>query len=116
MLRTDGRAAADALTEAWPEPRARRFWDGERAIGEAFQSTLALPYAAWDVYCLYRQGVTWEHPLPPPPAFWRLQTTDRRIDRGWLLDAVAFIDRVGEVLSQAQSSDGKGAAGHGGRS
>lgn len=107
MLRTDGQAAAEALTAAWPEPRAGRFWDGGRAIGTAFQATLALPYAAWDVYCLYPRGVRWVDPLPPPPAFWRLQTTDPRIDRRWGLDAGAFTDRVGELLSQGRSSGTK---------
>ncbi len=56
-----------------PDDRARHYWDGGQALGEALSPTLGIrAKMAWDVYVLYDKGAVW-HDTPPAPAAWMHQ-------------------------------------------
>ena len=65
--------------ELIPDPRARHYWDGDRAIGRAFQTLTAdggavrLSIEAWDVWLLFDRDARWTDSGPPQPAWWEHQ-------------------------------------------
>ena len=63
-------AAAGAAMSIGPRPRMTHYWDVDRAISSAAHEILDLTRrrrrVAWDLYLLYRAGVTWSAPLPSP--------------------------------------------------
>lgn len=63
-------AAAGAAMSIGPRPRMTHYWDVDRAISSAAHGILDLTRrrrrVAWDLYLLYRAGVTWSAPLPSP--------------------------------------------------
>ncbi len=48
-------------------------WDSSRNVGKLFGATLNLNQTAWDVYLIYKPGITWEGQQPPHPTFWMHQ-------------------------------------------
>ncbi len=48
-------------------------WDPERELGDLYSKTLNLRGTAWDLYCLYAPGISWEEDEPPQPSFWMHQ-------------------------------------------
>jgi hypothetical protein len=59
-----------------PDRRARHYWDGDKAVGKAFQPILGTPEEAWDVWMLFDKGVRWQGVSPPRPAWWEHQLYD----------------------------------------
>jgi hypothetical protein len=58
-------------TSVVPDLRARHYWDGSQALGEAFSSVLGLrARMAWDVYLLFDSGAHWNGTVPPTPRRW----------------------------------------------
>lgn len=55
------------------DPRVRHYWDEKEVLGRAYQRLLPTPGPAWDVYLLFRRGVTWTEQDPPLPDFWMHQ-------------------------------------------
>jgi hypothetical protein len=84
-----GDATEAALEVAGPRRRSRvnHYWDPTKSISDAARVVLDLAASdravAWDVYLLYRSGVSWNGPLPSP-ARWLHQL---RIDDQPSLDA-----------------------------
>jgi hypothetical protein len=65
-----------AATQQAATVRDARIWQGwneNRNIGKLFGDTLNLHDIAWDVYLVYRPGITWAEQQPPPPTFWMHQ-------------------------------------------
>lgn len=53
--------------------RISQGWDSSRDVGKLFGTTLDLREIAWDVYLIYKPGITWEGQQPPHPTFWMHQ-------------------------------------------
>jgi hypothetical protein len=94
VMKGDSRAAAAARAEELADPRAVFLWDPDRRVGRALAGTLGMGRDgfAWDVYCLYAAGATWDESLPAP-ARWvhQLQGAD---------PAHAAMGRVREALAE----------------
>lgn len=57
-------------TSLVPDLRARHYWDGSQALGEALSPVLGLrARMAWDVYLLYDGDARWDD-KPPTPRHW----------------------------------------------
>lgn len=72
MFRGHERDVSRATREV-PDPRARHYWDGDSASMRAVRASLSLSEDAWDIFLLYRPGVTWDDADPPAPEFWMHQ-------------------------------------------
>lgn len=56
------------------DPRIRHYWDEQERLGRFYETSLPTPGTpSWDVYLLYRPGITWTEAAPPTPAFWMHQ-------------------------------------------
>lgn len=92
-IRTDSYEASIQSRELIPDPRARHYWDGSRAVGHALAPVLETRMAmAWDVYVAYEPGAEWDS-SPPEPADWLHQKQSEEPAR--YLDEA----KLGEVLS-----------------
>jgi hypothetical protein len=71
----DGDSPATAAEQAKTvrDARISQGWDSSRDVGKLFEATLDLHEIAWDVYLIYKPGVTWEGQQPPHPTFWMHQ-------------------------------------------
>ena len=69
----DSPAAAAEQAETVRDARISQGWDGSGDAGKLFGSTLDLHEIAWDVYLIYKPGITWEGQRPPHPTFWMHQ-------------------------------------------
>ncbi|MGH9318677.1 MAG: hypothetical protein ACRD3V_02135 [Vicinamibacteria bacterium] len=66
----DDYAAATKSMNLIPDERARHYWDGSQALGEAFSPVLGIrPRIAWDVYLLFDGKTEWGE-TAPAPASW----------------------------------------------
>jgi hypothetical protein len=83
MRETDSPDAAAEQANTLRDRRISQGWDGSLDIGKMFGATLALHQVAWDVYLIYKPGITWEGEQPPPPTFWMHQLDG--VDPGLLL-------------------------------
>lgn len=62
--------ATESAMALIPDERARHYWDGGQALGEALSPTLGIrAKMAWDVYVLYDEDAGWGD-APPAPAAW----------------------------------------------
>lgn len=53
-----------------PDARARHYWDGSQALGEAVAPALGIrAKMAWDVYVVYDEAVPWGEAAPQPSAW-----------------------------------------------
>lgn len=53
-----------------PDARARHYWDGSQAFGEALSPALGIrAKMAWDVYAVYDDSVQWEDGVPQPTSW-----------------------------------------------
>ncbi len=69
----DGPGAAAEQAETVRDARIVQGWDGSRDVGKLVGATLDLHEIAWDVYLIYKPGITWEGQQPPHPTFWMHQ-------------------------------------------
>jgi hypothetical protein len=71
----DGDSSTTAAEQAQTvrDTRISQGWDGGRHIGKLFGAALDLHEIAWDVYLIYKPGITWEGQQPPHPTFWMHQ-------------------------------------------
>jgi hypothetical protein len=73
-------AAMGSLSKV-PDPRARHYWDGGQALGEAFSPLLGIrSRMAWDVYLLFDGKAQWKD-SPPAPTEWLHQLVGEDPDR-----------------------------------
>jgi hypothetical protein len=65
--------ATDNAMSLIPDARARHYWDGGQALGEALSPTLGIrAKMAWDVYVLFGKDAKWIEG-PPAPTAWMHQ-------------------------------------------
>ena len=83
MQETDTPDAAAEQANTVRDVRISQGWDASLDIGKLFGATLDLHQIAWDVYLIYKPGVTWDAQQPPPPTFWMHQLDG--VDPGLLL-------------------------------
>ena len=69
----DSPVTAAEQAETVRDVRISQGWDGSRDVGKLFGVTLDLHEIAWDVYLIYKPGITWEGQQPPHPTFWMHQ-------------------------------------------
>jgi hypothetical protein len=69
----DSSETAAEQAEAVRDVRISQGWDGSRDVGTLFGTALDLHEIAWDVYLIYKPGITWEGQQPPRPTFWMHQ-------------------------------------------
>jgi hypothetical protein len=64
--------ATDNAMTLIPDERARHYWDGSQALGEALSPALGIrAKMAWDVYAVYGASIQWgEGDAAPPPTSW----------------------------------------------
>jgi hypothetical protein len=90
VLAKDSYAAAVAVRDLIPDPRATHYWDADRSLGLSYTKSVMLPEdnneLAWDVYFIYEQGTRWRG-SPPVPADWWHQLAD---DQRFLADGKAL--------------------------
>jgi len=89
----DDYAAASRSQNKVVDERARHYWDGSQALGEAFAPVLGLrSRMAWDVYLLFDKDADWKE-TPPAPAAWLHQlmgeNPDRQLSEEGLEEAIA---------------------------
>ena len=89
----DDYAAANRSQSKVVDERARHYWDGSQALGEAFAPVLELrSRMAWDVYLLFDKDADWKE-APPAPAAWLHQlmgeNPDRQLSEEGLEEAIA---------------------------
>lgn len=101
----DNEESAQAGSTGFPDDLVQHVWDPQRSLGELFAKTLSLKGIAWDVYLLYKAGVTWDTDLPPEPTFWMHQLP---VDAG--ADGKAFLNPARfsqELLKLLGKGDGQ---------
>ena len=102
MLPPDGETAAAAAAARLREPRARHYWDGERALARELATALRIsardsigagegPGFAWDIYLAYARGAA----ALGSPAFWMHQLG---VTHAPILDPPAFRREVRQLL------------------
>ncbi len=79
-------------------PHVRHYWDGDRYVGAAVQHFVeGLGYPAWDLWMLYRPGVTWDAEAPEPD-WWEHQLSSLgREHKDRRLDAERFVAKAHEL-------------------
>jgi hypothetical protein len=76
----DDYAAASRAQSKVVDQRARHYWDGSQALGDAFSPLLGIrSQMAWDVYLLYDGNAEWKE-APPAPAAWLHQLVGENPD------------------------------------
>ena len=85
-----------------PDERARHYWDGSQALGEALSPTLGIrAKMAWDVYVVYDEVAEWEQSgpsgdAPPQPLSWLHQKAGE--DEALELTEERLVERLREAL------------------
>jgi hypothetical protein len=69
----DNSTTAAEQAETIRDVRISQGWDSSRDVGKLFGAALDLHEIAWDVYLIYKPGITWEGQQPPHPTFWMHQ-------------------------------------------
>lgn len=84
-------------TSRIPDLRARHYWDGSQALGEAFSPVLGLKARmAWDVYLLFDGDAHWDGTAPPEPRHWLHQRPGE--DPSLQLSELGLEDDLRELL------------------
>ena len=94
-IQGDDYAAASRAQGKVVDERARHYWDGSQALGEAFAPLLGIrDRMAWDVYLLFDAKSEWKD-APPAPADWLHQlggeAPDRVLSEERLEEAIAKV-------------------------
>jgi hypothetical protein len=98
MLRTDDERSSRKATTLFPDERVTNFWVDSQDVGVLFQAAIKLTTGpAWDVYLLYRPGVTWNEDSPPDPDFFMHQLGGRLPD-GQRLDGTKLADSLRKLF------------------
>jgi len=81
-----------------PDERARHYWDGSQALGEAVSPSLGIrAKMAWDVYIVYDGAAEWEPSGPPPqPLSWLHQKAGE--DEALALTEERLVEQLREAL------------------
>lgn len=105
ILQADDEAAAEKLAAEFADPRARFFWDADKAVGTAQKPKLGIGQAgfAWDVYCCFGADAQWGDHVPDV-AQWAHQL-------GGADESHYFGDRLGATLGSWIRELGGGEAG-----
>ena len=83
--------------------RARHYWDGSQALGEALSPTLGIrAKMAWDVYVVYDEAAEWgpSGNPPPQPLSWLHQKPGE--DEALELDEERLVEQLREALKMTQ--------------
>lgn len=80
--------------------RISQGWDGSRDVGKLFEATLDLHQIAWDVYLIYKPGITWEGREPPHPTFWMHQLSGADPSLLLCVNPARLSTEVGKLLGQ----------------
>jgi hypothetical protein len=96
----DSPSTAAEQSETVRDERIAQGWDSSGDVGKLFGATLDLHEIAWDVYLIYKPGITWEGRQPPHPTFWMHQLAGA--DPGLLLcvNPARLSTEVGKLLDQ----------------
>ncbi len=79
-----------------PDERARHYWDGAQALGEALSPTLGIrAKMAWDVYVVYDEAAEWGD-APPKPLSWLHQKAGE--DEALELNEERLVEQIREAL------------------
>ena len=79
-----------------PDERARHYWDGAQALGEALSPTLGIrAKMAWDVYVVYDEAAEWGD-APPKPLSWLHQKAGE--DEVLELNEERLVEQIREAL------------------
>ncbi len=79
-----------------PDERARHYWDGSQALGEALSPSLGIrAKMAWDVYVVYDGAVDWGD-SPPQPVSWLHQKAGE--DESLTLNEERLVEQLREAL------------------
>ena len=82
------------------DERARHYWDGSQALGEAFAPVIAIrAKMAWDVYFVYGADASWGS-SPPQPLHWMHQMFQE--DPEMQFDEAKLEERVMEALDSGR--------------
>jgi hypothetical protein len=98
----DGDSPANAAKQAATvrDLRISQGWDDSRDLGKLFGATLNLHEIAWDVYLIYKPGVTWEGKQPPHPTFWMHQLAGADPNLLLCVNPSRLSTEVGKLLGQ----------------
>ena len=74
FLQADNEESARSAAQKTFAAEILNFWTPSRQFSMNLAMTLHLPFGrpAWDVYLLYRRGITWDK-LIPSPSYWQHQ-------------------------------------------
>jgi len=74
ILAEDNEEAARQSTLRYWAPNSVYFWTRTAKLSHDVASVIRLPAGrpAWDVYFLYKRGITWDR-VPPAPNYWQKQ-------------------------------------------
>lgn len=79
-----------------PDERARHYWDGSQALGEALSPALGIrAKMAWDVYLVFDEDARWES-SPPAPLGWMHQLGGE--DPALTLDEAKLVELLNDAL------------------
>jgi hypothetical protein len=98
MRDKDSSATAAEQAETVRDPRISQGWDSSRDVGKLFGATLDLHEIAWDVYLIYKPGITWEAQQPPHPTFWMHQLTSADPSLLLCVNPTRLSTEVGKLL------------------
>jgi len=96
----DSPAAAAEQAETVRDVRISQGWDSSRDVGTLFGATLDLHQIAWDVYLIYKPGITWEGQQPPQPTFWMHQLAGADPSLLLCVNPTRLSTEVGKLLGQ----------------
>jgi hypothetical protein len=97
----DSPARAAEQAETIRDVRISQGWDDSRDVGKLFGETLDLHQTAWDVYLIYKPGITWEGKQPPHPTFWMHQLDGADPNLLLCMNPGRLSTEVGKLLGQA---------------
>ena len=101
MMPEDNLQHAQEEAETFKGLPVAHMWDPKGQLGKLFSKTLRLRATAWDVYLLYKPGVTWEGSQPPEPTFWMHQLpADMGADWRAFLNSAMFSQQLLTLLGE----------------
>ena len=95
-IETDRFEATENAMMLIPDERARHYWDGAQALGEALSPTLGIrAKMAWDVYVVYDEAAEWGD-APPKPLSWLHQKAGE--DEALELNEERLVEQIREAM------------------